>query len=93
MISGADNAVAFHLLDDGGSPIIADLQMSLNKACRGFLLADHQLHRLIIEAVAAKKIAGADGKISCSDFVDEAVPSWKTLHDVMFKTQGLAKSA
>ena len=58
MIGGADDAVAFHLLDDGGSPIIADLQMSLNKACRGFLLADHQLHRLIIEVVAAKKVAG-----------------------------------
>ena len=59
MVGGADDAVAFHLLDDGCGPIITDLQMSLHKACRGFLFTDDKLHRLVIEAAAlAEKIAG-----------------------------------
>ena len=58
MVGGADDTLFFHLLDDAGRAIVADLQVPLDKAGRGFLLSRNEGHRLVVELVAAALAAG-----------------------------------
>src|SRR5258708_30179312 len=55
-----DDAFVLHPLHDRGRPIVADLQAPLNVAGRRLLIAQHDLHRLLIEigGVAGRPNAG-----------------------------------
>lgn len=52
MVRFADHALTFHLLDDTRRAVIADLQMALDKAGRGLLLAGHKRYRIVVQLVA-----------------------------------------
>src|SRR5690606_24309557 len=57
VVRGADDAVRFHLLDDAGGAIVADLQVTLDEAGGCLSLARDESHRAVVEIVAV--VAGA----------------------------------
>src|SRR5690348_18358146 len=52
VVGRADHALALHALDDARGAVVADLQVPLDEAGRGFAFAQHQVDRLIVELIA-----------------------------------------
>ena len=53
MVGLSDNTLFFHLFDNPSRPVVADLEMALDKACGCLLLPGHQRNGLIVKVVAA----------------------------------------
>ena len=53
-VGGTDDAFFFHHLDDPCGPVIADLEMSLDKAGRSFAFAGDQGYGLVIVLVVLR---------------------------------------
>src|SRR5487761_314139 len=51
MVGGADDPLGFHPLDDPRGAVVADLQMTLDKAGRSLALAAYHGHGLLIERI------------------------------------------
>ncbi len=53
MVGGADQALTLHAVDDARGPVVADLQVALDKAGGGLALAYHQGDGLVVKVVFA----------------------------------------
>ena len=69
MVGLADHAFLLHLLDDPRSPVVADLEVSLDEAGGRLLLTRDECHSLIVKIIAAALGRLEAGNAICSTLV------------------------